>query len=133
MKKKKRLLIGAAVVLVIAIAVAVVVVVDRNRVKSFSVQDAYYQQMLEEFEINCMGDPVNSPKQARKAAENIWIETFGEETIKDEKPYLVYYDEAEGVWLVTGSMPILPIYRLGGVAKVLIREDGMILAVWHEK
>ena len=130
MKKTKSLLIGVAAVLVIAIAVAVVVVVEQNRVKPFSVKDAHYQQMMEKFEINCMGDPVNSPKQARKAAENIWIETFGEETIKDEKPYLVYYDEAEGVWLVTGS---LPMFALGGVAKVLIREDGMILAVWHEK
>ena len=130
MKKKKSLLIGVAAVLVVAIAVAVVVAVGQNRVKPFSVKDAHYQQMMEEFAINCMSDPVKSPKQARKAAENIWIETFGEEAIKGEKPYLVYYDEAEGVWLVTGS---LPMFTLGGVANVLIREDGMILAVWHEK
>lgn len=130
MNKKKGVLIGVAVVLVIAVSVAVFVIADRNRVRPFSLQDAYYQQMLEEFEINCMDDPVNSAKQARKAAENIWIETFGAEAIKGEKPYLVYYDEAEGVWLVTGSSPM---FTLGGVAKALIREDGMILAVWHEK
>ena len=130
MKKKKSLWIGVAAVLVIAIVVAIVVVVDRNRVKSFSVKDAHYQQMLEEFAIDCLGDPVNSPKQARKAAESIWIENFGEEAIKNQKPYAVFYDEAEKIWLITGSK-LSP--SLGGVAKVLIREDGMILAVWHEK
>jgi len=130
MGKKIVLLTVLALVVALTAAVTIYVVVDRNTVKSFSLRDAYYQRILQEFAVNCSTEPVNSANDAKQAAEEIWIKIYGADTILNEKPYMVYYDETEEVWLVTGSLPPL---TLGGVAKILVRRDGTVLAVWHEK
>jgi hypothetical protein len=62
--------------------------------------------------------------------ERLWKNSFGLD-VEKEKPYQIFFDKNERVWLVTGSLP--PNWD-GGVAHILIREkDGKVLALWHEK
>lgn len=130
MSKKKVLLIVLAIAIVLIAAVAIISVIALNKVRPFSLQDAYYQRFLQEFASDRTVEPVDSAKEAKRVAKEIWTEIYGADTILDEKPYLVYYDEAEDVWLVTGT---LPLFAKGGVAKILIHSNGTVLAVWHEK
>lgn len=82
-------------------------------------------------ELNEYVGPVADAAIARKKAEKVWINVFGRETrIKDEKPYHVYYDSENAVWLVRGT---LPEGYVGGTAHILFEKDtGKIIAVWHE-
>ncbi|MDR0286375.1 MAG: YbbC/YhhH family protein [Clostridiales bacterium] len=70
-------------------------------------------------------------QQAKEKAESVWIEIYGKEK-KRNKPYEVFYDEYEEVWLVMGTLP--PKYSAGGVPYILIKKsDGKVLAVWHDR
>ena len=69
-------------------------------------------------------------KELLKKVESIWIKKFGER-VKAEKPYQVFYDEQNGVWLVQGT---LPADMMGGVANIIVENNtGKVLALWHEK
>ena len=79
---------------------------------------------------------IDSAKTAKNKAEMVWIEIYGK-SIKRQKPYQVFFDETNEVWLITGSFPMPE--RLfksfkGGVAHILIQKsDGKVLAIWHDK
>lgn len=76
-----------------------------------------------------MVDAIDSTTAAKKQAEKLWVEIYGE-SVKDNKPYIVLYDSANKVWLVKGSIPK---NTIGGVPNILIQADGKVLAVWHDK
>lgn len=66
---------------------------------------------------------------AIKIAEAVWIPIYGEETLKDERPFTA--DLVNGVWIVQGMPPGL---RVGGTAYAEIsKETGRILNVIHFK
>ena len=90
-----------------------------------------YQSKLEEFPFEGKISPNSSPNEIVKQAGQIWEELFGKD-VRHEKPYQLFYDANNRVWLVTGTLPFW--YDVGGVAHMLIEEDtGEILAIWHEK
>lgn len=130
MGKRRVLLITVAVTVVLLAVIAALIVIALNTAHPFSLQEPHYQRIMQEFASDRIAAPVDSVKEAKQVAQEIWCEIYGTDEILDEKPYVVYYDEAEEVWLVTGTM--LP-FALGGVAKILIHKDGAVLAVWHEK
>lgn len=97
-------------------------------VKEFELND--YQYYIDNFSSeDNLGNIIDS-RDAINKAEIIWIKLYGE-SIKKEKPYQVFYDKKNGVWLVQGTLR----YNMkGGVANILIQnETGKILAVWHGK
>ncbi|MHB1453454.1 MAG: NTF2 fold immunity protein [Saccharofermentanales bacterium] len=95
----------------------------------FSVTD--YQQYISNFPSDRIIGPVDDVRTAKKQAEIIWIETYGERIKKENWLYKVYYDKDSEIWMVTG---LLPGIAKGGVPNILIRkEDGKVLAVWHGK
>ena len=66
---------------------------------------------------------------AIKIAEAVWIPIYGEETLKDERPFTAHL--VNGVWIVQGT---LPDGWLGGTAYAEIsKETGRILNVIHFK
>ena len=136
MGKKKVLLIVLAAVIVLIAAVAVYVVVDCNTVKPFSLQDyaeythnfaqnEYFEPYIDVYQAR----PVETADKARKVAEEVWS-TIYPDRVQSEKPYLVFYDEAENVWMVQGTPDYI---GFGGTAGILVKTDGEILAIWHGK
>ena len=89
-----------------------------------------YQYFVENFSSEeILGEIIDS-KDAIIKAEKTWIKIYGE-GIKDEKPYRIFYDSKNDVWLIQGS---LQSNSVGGVANILITgNNGKVLAVWHEK
>ncbi len=106
-------------------------VIIRNKspkVKDFDLND--YQHYIDNFPSEEELGSVIDSKDAIKKAELIWINMYGE-IIKKEKPYQVFYDEDNGIWLIQGT---LRSNMKGGVANILIQnKTGKVLAVWHEK
>ena len=77
---------------------------------------------------------IEDPRDARKKAEKALLPIYG--NIRRQRPYRVYHDAANGVWMVEGVLRSpLPFLEVdGGVAVILLREsDGKVLAVWHGK
>jgi len=98
-------------------------------VGSFSYDD-YKDENLIQFPSDKILGAVPDAETAREQAESVWVEVYGEQ-VKFDKPYQVFYDEKNCVWLVTGT---LPDGYAGGVPYIIIREsDGKVLAVWHDK
>ena len=84
--------------------------------------------------------PITDAKTLRAVADDLWLEIYGEEIMSDEKPYLVEFDDTNGVWHISGSMPfsircdIFGVTRYGGVAHLIVQKsDGKVLALWHDK
>ena len=97
-------------------------------VQSFDASE--YQCFVEDFPSEDNIGPISDSKDLLEKVEAIWIEKYGER-VKKQKPYHVFYDEKNGIWLVQGT---LHFYEFGGVANILVENDtGKILAVWHEK
>lgn len=97
-------------------------------VKGFEFND--YQYYVDSFPSEENVGNIIDAKDAIKKAEKIWIKLYGE-SIKKEKPYQVFYDEDNGIWLIQGT---LRSNMKGGVANILIQnKTGKVLAVWHEK
>lgn len=66
---------------------------------------------------------------AIKIAEAVWLPIYGEETLKDERPFTARL--VKGVWVVEGT---LPKDLVGGTAYAEIsKETGCILNVMHFK
>lgn len=133
MEKKKVFLIVLALVVALIAAMIVYVVVDYHTVKPFALQD--YAEYVDHFAENehfrpymdaYEAEPVEDAQAAKQVAEALFTTIYGE----SEEPYSVYYDDAEGVWYVRGFKSP---FALGGVAEILIRTDGTILAIWHGK
>lgn len=77
--------------------------------------------------------PIENAKTAKKVAEDVWLQIYGE-TAKDQKPYEVYYDEENSVWCVCGTASIFESETTDGVVMILLQaETGEILAVGQSK
>lgn len=118
-------------VLFIAFIGGILVVIIKNKspeIKTFEVSE--YQYYIDNFSSEDNLGFISDSKELLKKVEVIWIKQYGER-IKDQKPYQVFYDEANGIWLVHGT---LRSNMMGGVANILVDNDtGKVLAVWHDK
>ena len=111
-----------------------VCIYNSNQVKSFSIHE--YEEEITDFSsekifgyTRKMGEIANS-HVAKEYAQEIWIEVYGE-NVKDKKPYKVYWDNENNVWLVTGT---LKKHWLSGVPHIIFsKNDGEIIAVWHTR
>ena len=94
----------------------------------FSVE--YFRQETEFSSLEEYVGAVTDAATARKQAVKIWNKLYGSWHIRGEMPYQVYYDAQSEVWHVCGT---LKEGLVGGTAHILIeKEDGRIIAVWHE-
>lgn len=89
--------------------------------------DQYNNYFPQDEKIESVGI-VTSPSEAKKAAEAIWKEIYGDSVVH-KKPYKVFFDEKNQVWLVLGTV----FFMEGGPHILIQKSDGKILAVWHDK
>ena len=112
----------------LALSIIIYISIVNNKVGKFSVLD--YEYFISEFPTSIVAGNINSADEAKKEAEKIWIDIYGE-GIKGQRPYKVSYDSVNQVWMVRGT---LFGNQNGGTAAILInKEGGEVLAVWHEK
>ena len=118
---------------VVSIVCVVLIIMIIGKYKTPEVQSfdaGEYQCFVEDFPSEDNIGPISDSKDLLEKVETIWIEKYGER-VKKQKPYHVFYDEKNGIWLLQGT---LHFYAMGGVANILVENDtGKILAVWHEK
>ena len=114
--------------------VGVLIVAFQDRSLQVEAFDAnMYQRFIEEFPFDENMGPISDVEELVKKSEEIWIRVFGE-NVKKEKPYQVFYDETNEIWLIHGTF-----HRglfgptMGGVAYILVNHSGKVLAVWHER
>lgn len=129
MVKKKVLFIVLIVLLVASAGILTVIMMNKSSVvKTFDVSE--YQYYIDNFSSEENLGSISDSKDLLKKVEAIWIKKYGER-IKDQKPYQVFYDIENGVWLVSGT---LRSNMMGGVANILVDNGtGKVLAVWHDK
>lgn len=120
-------LLGILIVTVLLIGIFLSFRNKEISVAAFSITD--YKDIINQFSSNLHTNPVSTPKQAIEAAERIWQTTYGN-SVNQNRPYIVSYDETSCVWLIHGS---LPHNSIGGVPYLLIHEKGQIIAIWHSK
>jgi len=127
----KRLIIPLFCLAILLVGSAILFITNyggKEKIKEFSLNE--YNDYIQRFPSDRKTDTVESAKMAKVEAEKIWIEIYGEK-VKNRKPYNVFYDDKNGVWLIKGSL------RKGedaGVPYILIRKhDCKVLAVWHCK
>jgi len=119
------------VLVFIAFIGGVLMVAIQNKapdIKIFEVSE--YQYYIDNISSEEKLGPISDIKDLLKKVEVIWIKKYGE-CIRKEKPYQIFYDEENGIWLVQGT---LRSNRMGGVANILVENGtGKVLAVWHDK
>lgn len=130
--KKKSIFIICAIMLLIGGVVAILLFNKEPKVGKFNISE--YSNYIVDFPSEKVLGHVDNAESAKERAESVLLELYGE-SIKDEKPYRVLFDESSEVWLVTGSMPKSLFGNVkGGVANIIIQQsDGKVLAVWHDK
>lgn len=130
---KKRIIIICGILLIVVLTGGIIIYNDfeKAKVKSFSLNDhPYYLQAIQDFPSNKYLGEILNAEQAKEKAINEWLDLFGDK-INNEKPYQVFFDKENEVWLVKGS---LPKGSKGGVAYILMKKsDGKILAIWHDQ
>ena len=102
---------------------------------SFQMTD--YEHHIEQYEGEIILGQISSQCDARRKAEVVFVEYFGERALAN-RPYRVSFDEENDAWLVRGIM-ITPFPRIltywtfvGSVPMMIIRgSDGKVLAVWQ--
>lgn len=139
-RKKVGVIMGkgifSAICAVIMLLIGALIIVPRSdnasKVESFNV--AEYGECIAAFPSKKILGPVDRAETAREKAEVSWVEIYGE-SVKEEKPYQVFYDAVNETWLVSGTLQQNQFHSVvGGVANILIQEaDGKVLAVWHDK
>ena len=129
MSKRKRIVLLVLIIAILTGGVCMIIIQNKTpNVEAFEFND--YQYYIDNFPSEENVGNIIDAKDAIKKAEKIWIKLYGE-SIKKEKPYQVFYDENNGIWLVQGT---LRSNMKGGVANILIQnKTGKILAVWHDK
>ncbi|MBQ8475344.1 MAG: hypothetical protein IJ499_06780 [Clostridia bacterium] len=89
-----------------------------------------YESYVEQYSSNRMLGAVDTKEVAIEKAEELWRKVYGDYSA-ERKPYAVYYDAENEVWLVEGT---LPSGTLGGVPHLIVSKvDGKILALWHDR
>ena len=129
MSKRKRIVLPVLIIVILIGGVYMIIIQNKTpNVKAFEFND--YQYYIDNFPSEENVGNIIDAKDAIKKAEKIWIKLYGE-SIKKEKPYQVFYDENNGIWLVQGT---LRSNMKGGVANILVDNDtGKVLAIWHDK
>lgn len=111
--------------------ILVMVLQNKNEsleIKALDVND--YQYYIDNFSTEENLGSISDVEDAIMKAETIWIKMYGKR-VKKEKPYQVFYDEKNKIWLIQGS---LQSNMMGGGANILIEDStGKVLAIWHEK
>lgn len=127
MHKKSILITGIILILLIG-GVISLLFYNKSKIRRFDV--SMYNSYIKQFPSDEILGPIDSAKYAKEKAEAVWLELYGDE-VKDKKPYTIFFDDSNEVWLVEGR---LSKNMLGGVPHILIQKsDGKILAVWHDK
>ena len=130
---KKRNIIICCVLLAFVLIAGMVInsAIKTTNVKPFNLyHEPYYLRAMQDFPSDKYLGEVLTAKDAQEKALKEWLDLFGDKIYK-EKPYQVFFDEQNGVWLVKGS---LPRGYIGGVAYIIMRKsDGKILAIWHDQ
>ena len=128
------IIITFGIVALFSIIVSILLFINHqaNKIETFNLSE--YNYYLSEFESDLLLGSIESQNDLKEKVESVWVDLFGEE-VKKERPYKLYYDSTNKVWLVTGTLNHLPfVVVLGGTAHIIVREsDGKVLAVWHEK
>ena len=102
---------------------------QEENLREFSLSE--YNKYIEKFPYDEILGGIDTQEIAKEKAETVWVEIYGNQIKKEKKPYIVFFDSNNEVWLVTGS---LPTDMDGGVPYILIQKsDGKVLAVWHDK
>lgn len=103
-----------------------------SQVENFNLED--YNSYINNFSSDKVLGSTYDAKDAKKKAELVWIELYGD-NVKKEKPYKVFYDTNNNAWLVMGSFHKgLLNNKTGGIAYIIIlKETGKVVAVWHDK
>lgn len=130
MRKRKGFLIFVLVLFIACIGGVFMAIIKNESpdIKTFEVSE--YQYYIDNFSSEENLGFISDTKDLLKKVEVIWVKKYGER-IKKEKPYQVFYDEQNGIWLVQGT---LPSHMMGGVANILVENGtGKVLAVWHDK
>ena len=98
----------------------------------YKLEDFEYYTNKFKKEIN-VGEIKDSDDAIAKA-DKLFVETYGQENMEDEKPYQSFFDEESESWYVKGTFHQNSAgTKKGGVAKVIFDTDGNVLALWHEK
>ena len=130
---KKGIIIICGILLIVLLIGGIIInnYFEKAKVQSFSLDDqTYYLQAIQDFPSDKYLGEILNAEQAKEKAISEWLNLFGDK-INNEKPYQVFFDEENDVWLVKGS---LPKGRKGGVAYILMKKsDGKILAIWHDQ
>ena len=124
------------ILIIILTALLVVVIINTSRdeslqVKAFDVNT--YQHFIEPYPFDENIGPAFDVTELVEKAEEIWIREYGED-IKEEKPYQVFYDMKNELWLVHGTF-----HRglfgptMGGVSYILVDRSGKVISVWHDR
>ena len=128
---KRKILFVLLFILFMAFIGGILVLITKNKspeIKTFEVSE--YQYYIDNFPSEDNLGFISDSKDLLKKVEVIWINKYGER-IKDQKPYQVFYDEKNSIWLVQGT---LRTNMMGGVANILVDNNtGKVLAIWHDK
>ena len=119
-------------ILTIILCVSIILLCScKEKSKEFKMDDYKETIANENFKYNghIKRRSINDDKEAKIYAEKIWLDIFGN-SIKEERPYVVYKDKDNAAWLVHGTIRK---NTLGGTAWIIFNNNGDILAVWHEK
>ena len=132
---KKEWLIIICVVLLVFITIGAFFawhyVIKPSQVYEFSLED--YTYYLEKFSSDKVAEPINNADEAREKGIAILCEAYGEKTILSQKPFIVSCDQNTNSWMISGTLPPVPLI-LGGVAHIIIDgSSGDVLAMWHTK
>jgi len=131
MNKKLIMSIACAIIILLFGGVVYMALFDRQEenLREFSLSE--YNKYIEKFPYDEILGGIDTQEIAKEKAETVWVEIYGNQIKKEKKPYIVFFDSNNEVWLVTGS---LPTDMDGGVPYILIQKsDGKVLAVWHDK
>lgn len=138
--KKKTVLFAAVALVAAIIGISIYKYSKTLEVKSFNVSDfEEYIESYNEYKEHYEGEypeylsQISDAETLRAAAEDLWLDIFGKEMIKDEKPYMVFYDDANDVWYIRGYHEKPSLFLKGGVSHLIMQSDGKVLALWHDK
>lgn len=74
----------------------------RTQIKTFNAED--YQYYIDNFPSEEILGGVTDSEDIKRKAEELWIELYGE-NVKSKKPYHVFFDPENEIWMVHGSLP----------------------------
>lgn len=134
LKLKKVLILIGVLLCIVTITIIMTIKGEVSlEVKSFDYsqfEHAIIRNAIEDFNVGTIKDR----ETAIIKAEQVWEWYFGKEMFervkKEEQPYSVFYNPDKKMWLVQGYMKP---NMIGGVAVVIIGEDGKVYAAWHGK